>query len=161
MHKMRLEEKTTQISPDCRGCYNCQKSNKKANRGTYCIPPSPACTASDRRSLAAIGCDPRTLSKMHLAWQLWAWTTCCRWACRRSKRGCSTCSQKACAQPFGNHILNEESASFSTVIFSLLLEKCGSVKRDVTPPAKRTQAGLLRHLRCTFTHIPEQSPCGN
>lgn len=134
---------------------------QKKKRGTYCIPPSPAGTASDRRSLAATGCAPRTLCKMHLAWQLWAWTSCCSWARRRSRRGCSTCSQAACAQPFGNHILNEESASFSTVIFSLLLEKRGSVKRDVTLPAKRTGAGLLGRLGCTFTHIPRQSPRGS
>lgn len=66
--------------------------------------------------------------------------------------GCRSRSQKACAQPVGNHILNEESASFRTVIFSLLLEKkCGSVKGDVTRPALRAPAGLLGHSSHTST----------
>lgn len=69
-----------------------------------------------------------------------------------SRCGCSARSHKACAQPVGNHILNEESASFRTVIFSLLLEKkCGSMKRDVTRPALRAPAGFLRHSSHTST----------
>lgn len=133
---------------------------QKENGSIYSIFPSPAGTESDCGSLAATGCAPRTLSKKHLVLtalglgeMLW-----------RNRRGCSACPQKACAQPFGNH-LNYESASFSTVIFSLLLgkkkKKGGSAKRGVTLPAKRTWAGLLKHLSCTFTHISEQSLCGN
>lgn len=75
-----------------------------------------------------------------------------------SRCGCSSRSQKACAQPVGNHILNEESASFRTVIFSLLLEKkCGSVKRDVTRPALRAPAGFLRHRSHTSTRAPSKA----